>query len=85
MPQVEPRAIRERAIRLRGRGAEALTAHLAREQGAVREVLVERNGGGRTEHFTPVRIEGRAGDIVRARITGRTNAALLADALDKAA
>jgi threonylcarbamoyladenosine tRNA methylthiotransferase MtaB len=79
MPQVDRAAVRERAARLRAVGAAALAGHLAAEEGAVRRVLVERNGLGHTEHFTPTRIGlGRPGDVVSARVTGHTGRALLA-------
>jgi threonylcarbamoyladenosine tRNA methylthiotransferase MtaB len=81
MPQLDRAVVRERAARLREKGATALAAHLAAEQGAIRRVLVERGGGGHTEHFTPVRIAaGSPGDILAARIVGNTPRALLAEA-----
>ena len=86
MPQLDRRLIKERAQRLRERGATALAAHLAAEQGATRRVLIERNGRGRTEHFTEATIDaGTPGAIVAARITGRTEGALIATALPEAA
>ncbi len=81
MPQLDRPLVKERAARLRDKGAAALAAHLAAEQGAIRRVLVERGGGGHTEHFTPVRIaSGQPGDILAARIVGNTPRALLAEA-----
>jgi threonylcarbamoyladenosine tRNA methylthiotransferase MtaB len=81
MPQLDRALVKERAARLRDKGAAALAAHLATEQGAIRRVLVERGGGGHTEHFTPVRIAaGKPGDILAARIVGSTPRALLAEA-----
>jgi threonylcarbamoyladenosine tRNA methylthiotransferase MtaB len=81
MPQLDRAIVKERAARLRDKGASALSAHLASEQGAIRRVLVERGGGGHTEHFTPVRIAaGSPGDILAARIVGNTPRALLAEA-----
>ena len=78
MPQVHRTAVKERAIRLRARGEAALARHLAAETGATRRVLVERNGVGRTEHFTPTEIGfGAPGDVVAARVTGHTARALL--------
>jgi threonylcarbamoyladenosine tRNA methylthiotransferase MtaB len=86
MPQLDRRLIKERAQRLREKGAAALAAHLAAEQGATRRVLIERTGRGRTEHFTEVAIDaGTPGAIVAARITGRTESALVATALSEAA
>ena len=72
MPQVERPVIRERAARLRDAGAQALAARLSAEVGAVRQVLVEAGGVGRTEGFLPVAIGERAarGTLVPMRITG---------------
>ncbi|MCR4281669.1 MAG: tRNA (N(6)-L-threonylcarbamoyladenosine(37)-C(2))-methylthiotransferase MtaB [Bauldia sp.] len=73
MPQLDGTLIRERAARLRARGAAAYAAHLAAEVGASRRLLVENGGIGRTEHFTPAEIAGpKPGTIVDAKITGRT-------------
>jgi threonylcarbamoyladenosine tRNA methylthiotransferase MtaB len=86
MPQLDRRLIKQRAGILRARGEAALAAHLAAENGAVRHVLVERDGLGRTEHFTPTAIDaGAPGDVVPARVTGRTDRALVATALPLAA
>jgi threonylcarbamoyladenosine tRNA methylthiotransferase MtaB len=78
MPQVERPLIKERAARLRHAGEAALARHLAAEQGSLRHVLVEREGLGRTEHFTVAEIDATPGAIVAARITGRTDRALIA-------
>jgi threonylcarbamoyladenosine tRNA methylthiotransferase MtaB len=80
MPQLDRGLVRERAERLRLKGAAAFAAHLAAEQGAIRRILVEVGGMGHTEHFTPAEITGRPGAIVSARITGQTARALLAEA-----
>ena len=86
MPQLDGTLIKERARRLREKGEAALAAHLAAEQGATRQVLVETDGIGRTEHFTQVTIDaGAPGAIVPARITGRTARSLVATALAEAA
>jgi threonylcarbamoyladenosine tRNA methylthiotransferase MtaB len=86
MPQLDRRLIKERAARLRLKGDQALAAHLAAEQGATRRVLIERDGRGRTEHFTETAIDtGAPGAIVAARITGRTQSTLVATALPEAA
>ncbi len=78
MPQLDRGVIKERAARLRARGAAALAAHLGSEQGQVRRILVERNDVGRTEHFTFAEMRGEPGEIVPARITGQTGRGLLA-------
>jgi len=83
MPQVERGVVKERAARLRAAGEASLARHLAAERGATRRVLVERDGLGRTEHFTPAEIRfGRPGEVVSARVTGHTARALLAEATD---
>ena len=56
MPQLPMRLRKERAARLRARGAAMLTRHLDAEVGARRRVLAELNGIGRTEQFTAVRL-----------------------------
>jgi threonylcarbamoyladenosine tRNA methylthiotransferase MtaB len=80
MPQLDRRAIRQRAAKLRARGADALAAHFASERGRMRKVLVERPGFGRTEHYTPAKLAGgQPGDVVSAHITGHDGDALLAE------
>jgi threonylcarbamoyladenosine tRNA methylthiotransferase MtaB len=56
MPQVATAIVKERARRLREKGAAALRRHLDSELGARRTVLVESETLGRTEQFTPVRL-----------------------------
>ncbi len=56
MPQIPREVVKDRARRLRERGAAALRRHLDSEIGARRQVLAERGGVGRTEQFTPVRL-----------------------------
>jgi threonylcarbamoyladenosine tRNA methylthiotransferase MtaB len=56
MPQVERVLVKERARRLREKGEAALARYLAREVGARRRVLTESRALGRTEQFTPVRL-----------------------------
>jgi threonylcarbamoyladenosine tRNA methylthiotransferase MtaB len=86
MPAVDASAIKDRAARLREAGRSRLDAHLDREVGTTRQVLVERGGTGRTEHFTPVTISGApVGSIVPVRIAGRTETGLVAEALAEAA
>ncbi|RXH25190.1 tRNA (N(6)-L-threonylcarbamoyladenosine(37)-C(2))-methylthiotransferase MtaB [Bradyrhizobium zhanjiangense] len=71
MPQVAGSAIKERARRLRAVGGAALRQRLQAEIGATREVLIESEGQGRTEHYLPVAIAGeRVGTVVSLRIVG---------------
>jgi threonylcarbamoyladenosine tRNA methylthiotransferase MtaB len=81
MPQIDRSAIKERAARLRERGNGALARRLTAEQGATRQILIEQDGLGRTEHFLPTKIDrGRPGEIVTARITGSAGGTLAAEA-----
>ena len=70
MPPVPADQIKDRARRLREKGAEALSRHLDRLIGSEQEILVERGGIGRTPCFTPVRVgDGQiAGMMVMAKI-----------------
>lgn len=73
MPQV-PRAVaRERATRLRAKGATMVGRHLERQCGRTVEVVVERGGIGRTPHFAEVAFDaetGHVGKLATARVTG---------------
>jgi threonylcarbamoyladenosine tRNA methylthiotransferase MtaB len=76
MPQLSRAVVKERARRLRAKGAEAFARHLDREIGARRRVLAETREMGRTEHFTPVRISapvepGEIVDLTMRRHDGR--------------
>jgi len=80
MPQLDRRIVKERARRLRERGAEALRAHLDAEIGATRRVLTETNEIGRTEQFTPVKLamKAEAGTILDLTIAAHDGRQLLA-------
>jgi threonylcarbamoyladenosine tRNA methylthiotransferase MtaB len=80
MPQVARAVAKERAKRLRERGAAALARHLAGEVGKRRRVLAETGGVGHTEQFTPVRLAESAvpGAIVDVAIAGHDGRQLLA-------
>ena len=86
MPPVAPAVARERAKRLRDKGAARLALHLEAEVGRLRRVLVESEDLGRTEQFTPTVIRGgRPGSVVAARITGHGDGRLIGDLLAEAA
>ncbi|MBR0811914.1 tRNA (N(6)-L-threonylcarbamoyladenosine(37)-C(2))-methylthiotransferase MtaB [Bradyrhizobium diazoefficiens] len=71
MPQVAGALVKERAKRLRAAGEAALRERLQAEIGAAREVLIESEGQGRTEHYLPVAIAGeRVGSVVPRMIVG---------------
>ncbi|HEY5067266.1 MAG TPA: tRNA (N(6)-L-threonylcarbamoyladenosine(37)-C(2))-methylthiotransferase MtaB [Xanthobacteraceae bacterium] len=80
MPQVVRDVVKERARRLRERGALALERHLDAEIGAVRRVLIESQGLGRTAQFTKVKLvqPGSAGQIVDVKIAAHDGRQLLA-------
>jgi threonylcarbamoyladenosine tRNA methylthiotransferase MtaB len=72
MPQVPPKAVQERAQRLRAEGARMLGRYLAGEAGKVRGVLFESPRRGRTEHYVPVETDrdAPAGAVLDVRIGG---------------
>jgi threonylcarbamoyladenosine tRNA methylthiotransferase MtaB len=70
MPQVPRDVVKERAARLRSKGAEALSARLASFIGSEQTFLVENGGVGRTACFAPAHVAGEPGSFVRARVTG---------------
>ncbi len=80
MPQVPAAVVKDRARRLRERGAAALRRHLDGEVGRRRRVLVEAAGRGRTEQFTPVRLGAphAPGAIVDREISGHDGRQLVA-------
>jgi len=80
MPQLPRAIVKERARRLRERGALALRAHLDAEVGATRRVLAETQQHGRTEQFTAVKFTAPlpAGTIVDLKIAGHDGKQLLA-------
>ncbi len=81
MPPVARDLVKDRAARLRAAGDAAYARHLGREVGSERQVLVERDGLGRTEQFTETELAtGTPGDIVPVRIVGHTRRHLVAEA-----
>lgn len=79
MPQVEKALIKDRAARLRAKGAEALQQYYSTLIGREETLLVEKSGLGRTPTFVPVEFTGEAGDFVRVRITGTASDHLTGD------
>jgi threonylcarbamoyladenosine tRNA methylthiotransferase MtaB len=72
MPQLPRPLVKDRAGRLRQRGAAALTARLDAMRGTTHTVLAERGGIGRTPCFTPVQIGPIPhGTFLPIAITGR--------------
>jgi threonylcarbamoyladenosine tRNA methylthiotransferase MtaB len=80
MPQVARDVVKERARRLRERGALALRRHLDAEVGATRRVLMESQDIGRTEQFTKVLLATPAapGQILNLKLTAHDGRQLLA-------
>jgi threonylcarbamoyladenosine tRNA methylthiotransferase MtaB len=78
MPQVARAVVKERAGRLRAKGATALVRHLEGEVGTHRRVLMEMNNVGRTEQFTPVQVVAAAGAMLDVSIAGHDGRQLLA-------
>ena len=84
MPQVDGKNIKDRARQLREKGETQLNTHLEKTVGNAASILVERllDDGtrlGRTEQFTLTRLnQGQEGEIINARITGRTDNELVA-------
>jgi threonylcarbamoyladenosine tRNA methylthiotransferase MtaB len=80
MPQLDRGIVKDRARRLRERGALALRRHLDGEVGATRRVLTETNDSGRTEQFTLVRLAAPAapGTILDLKISAHDGRQLLA-------
>ena len=78
MPQLDKGLVKARAAMLRARGEQRLDLFLSSEVGAIRQVLVETEATGRTEHFAPVRFATRMapGAIVTAQVTGRATSHL---------
>ena len=72
MPQLARAVVKERAARLREKGARALEGFLASQEGSRVEVLTERDGLGRTRQFAEVDLADAtpAGVVVNARVNG---------------
>ncbi len=70
MPQLPRPIIKERAARLRAKGADSFARRLDSRVGREETLLVEKTGFGRTPCFAPVAFRGNAepGAFVRARI-----------------
>jgi threonylcarbamoyladenosine tRNA methylthiotransferase MtaB len=71
MPQVAGREVKDRAARLRAKGSAALTHYLQSQVGQDVELLMERNGLGRTPGFAEMALDSAAGTgkVLFARVT----------------
>jgi len=83
MPQVDGRLVKERAARLRAKGADAMTVYLNSRIGTTAQVLMEKPDLGHSEHYVPVSFAApqKLGEIVTARITGVVNHILAGEVL----
>ena len=80
MPQVNGRAIKDRAARLRAEGDRAVAEHLGAQLGRTHHILMENPRMGRTEQFTEVTFasDQPESQIVTATITGIDGVRLVA-------
>jgi threonylcarbamoyladenosine tRNA methylthiotransferase MtaB len=81
MPQVPRAVIKDRAAQLREKGAGALSRFLAAQAGATVQVLMERDGVGRTPHFAEINMPAGVmpGAIVQARVNGHDGKRLMGE------
>ncbi len=81
MPAVAGDVVKARAARLRAKGEAAMAVFLDSRVGRSARVLVEEDGGGRCEHYLPVRLigGGETGRVVTARITAVAGHGLVAE------
>jgi threonylcarbamoyladenosine tRNA methylthiotransferase MtaB len=84
MPQLDRSIVLERAKRLRALGAKRLEEFLESRVGQNADVLMERDGLGRTVQFTPVSVDkAEAGTLVKLQITGHDGTRLMGTVLDQ--
>lgn len=86
MPQVARQIVKERAARLREKGASAYARNLVRQNGKSHSILIERDGTGRTETFFPVKFSNppEVGSLVARLITHDDGTHLIAKADESA-
>ncbi|MCA1492975.1 tRNA (N(6)-L-threonylcarbamoyladenosine(37)-C(2))-methylthiotransferase MtaB [Sinorhizobium alkalisoli] len=78
MPQLDRALVKERAARLRAKGADLYAAHLERMIGSEQTILVEMNGLAHTENFTLVDAAGlEPRSLARVAITGHNGKHLM--------
>jgi len=80
MPQLSRAIVKERAKRLRERGATAMRTRLDVEVGTIRSVLTESHEIARTEHFLPVKLAtaSEPGRILKLKMSAHDGRYLLA-------
>jgi threonylcarbamoyladenosine tRNA methylthiotransferase MtaB len=82
MPKVKGDVVKERAARLRAKGAAAMAGLLASHVGRTESVLIESGGSGHSLHYLPVRVKDCAaepGTILNVRIVGVDGEALVGE------
>ncbi|WP_108461707.1 tRNA (N(6)-L-threonylcarbamoyladenosine(37)-C(2))-methylthiotransferase MtaB [Devosia naphthalenivorans] len=86
MPQVSKTVARNRAALLRAEGDRQFAKLCLSRVGHTENVLIERNGMGRTEQFVPVNVPGaQPGELLAVRIHDVTAEGLVGEALQRAA
>ena len=84
MPKVDGVLIKERAAQLRAKGETAMLRFLDDKVGKVVNVLMESGGIGRSEQFTPIRLEGYdPGTQLDVRVTSHDSKRLIGIAIDQ--
>jgi len=84
MPQLDRAIVLQRAKRLRELGQSRLEKFLDSRVGQNADVLMERDGLGRTVQFTPVHVDkGQAGTLVKLQITGHDGTRLTGTVLNR--
>lgn len=84
--QVPKDVAKERAAQLRALGNQQFEKLCQSRIGAVENVLVERQGFGRTEQFIPLSLSGGvAGELVQVRVVGTNDTGLLGEMVRNAA
>jgi threonylcarbamoyladenosine tRNA methylthiotransferase MtaB len=79
MPQLQREVVKERAGRLRLKGGAQLARHLHGLVGSEQELLIEKDGLGRTRCFAQAGIGGVPGTLVHAHVSGVDGNRLLAE------
>lgn len=83
MPPVDGGLIKSRARMLREKGDARLNSYLSQQVGQDVSVLMETNGVGRSEQFTPVLVPNALpGRLLKVRITGHDGARLTGSVID---
>ena len=86
MPQVNGKLARRRAALLRAEGDKQFAKLCASRVGKIENVLIERDGLGRTEQFVPVAVAGaQPGELLAVQVTGVAADGLVGEALREAA